>query len=486
MGIIQRQGIKNAALSYVGILLGFLSLLIIQPHFLKPEEIGLTRVLFSFSFLVSTLSTLGIGNITTRFFPHFKNQNERHSGFLGLVLIFPIVGTLITGLFLVLFAHSIQHLYAEKSALFNEFYFWSIPYSFLIAITASVSVYCNALFKSTFPSLMNEVVNRFLFIALILIYAAGFFDLKTFVALYVSIHLIQLVALFGYLMKVDVPSIKVSKSIINRQTLAPMISYGLLLLFAGTASMGIKLLDTIVLGQFVTLDLVGVYAVVAFIPTFIEAPLNALDKIASPKIASALVHNDKKQILEIYSKSSRYLFAFGALMVLLLVFNIDALLTFLPERFALGRNVILILSISALFNLITGSNNAIVFNSEKFYIGSAVLVLISLITLALLYAFIPEWGLEGAALAICVSSILYNTFKYVFIFIKFGIQPFDFKTALILMNLAITGVLGYFIQLQLSPLLSIIVHGLLIASIYGLLTYYTRVLSDLNFKNILG
>jgi O-antigen/teichoic acid export membrane protein len=333
---------------------------------------------------------------------------------------------------------------------------------------------------------MNEVVNRLLFIALILTYAAGFCDLKTFITLFVSIHLIQLVALFGYLLKVDVPSIKVSQAIFNRKTLAPMISYGLLLLFAGTASMGIKLLDTIVLGQFVSLDLVGVYAVVAFIPTFIEAPLNALDKIASPKIASALVNNDTKQILEIYTKSSRYLFAFGALMVLLLVFNIDALLTFLPERFAVGRNVILILSISALFNLITGSNNAIVFNSEKFYIGSAVLVLISLITLALLYAFIPKWGLEGAAIAIGVSSILYNTFKYLFILIKFGIQPFDFKTALILMNFLITAALSYFIHLAMHPLLSIVVHGLLITAIYGTLTVYTRVVSDLNWKKILG
>ena len=60
MGIIQRQGIKNTISSYAGILLGFVSLIIIQPKFLKPEEIGLARVMFAFSTLIASFIPIGV------------------------------------------------------------------------------------------------------------------------------------------------------------------------------------------------------------------------------------------------------------------------------------------------------------------------------------------------------------------------------------------------------------------------------------------
>lgn len=65
------------------------------------------------------------------------------------------------------------------------------------------------------------------------------------------------------------------------------------------------------LPKYLTLDLVGIYAIAAFIPTVIEAPINALDRIAAPKISFAWNVNDKSQIQEIYHKSSLYLFLFG-------------------------------------------------------------------------------------------------------------------------------------------------------------------------------
>lgn len=484
MGIIQRQGLKNLLLSYSGIALGFLSLLVIQPKLLSTEVIGLTRVLFSFSFLISTLNTLGIGNITTRFFPFFKNNAERHSGFLGLVLLFPLIGTAITALILVVFKPYIASLYAAKSPLFNEYYYWSIPFSYLIATAASVSVYCNALFKSTVPSLLNDVVIRLLFIFLVVLFWAGFLDLTTFVAFYVLTYLVQLFFLLVYLNRVDTPSIRVSAKLVKRDQLSSMLSYGFLLLFAGTASMGIKLLDTIILGQYVRLDLVGVYAVVAFIPTFIEAPLNALDRIATPKIADALSKSNIQEVRNIYTLSSRYLFAIGSWLVLLVVFNINDLLSFLPEQYMLGHQVVVILSFSALINLITGSNNGILYSSDKFYFGSLAIILISIGTLGLLYVLIPVYGLNGAALAIAISSMVYNVFKYFFIWFRYRIQPFDMFTLKLFTILLLCGSILYFIDIDSNPFLNIVLKGLLTTAVYGLAVYYIGLFNNLNLKKL--
>jgi hypothetical protein len=55
MGVIQRQAIKNFFTTYLGIAIGFVSLIWIQPNFLSKEQLGLTRLIYSFSMLVAML-----------------------------------------------------------------------------------------------------------------------------------------------------------------------------------------------------------------------------------------------------------------------------------------------------------------------------------------------------------------------------------------------------------------------------------------------
>ena len=94
MGVIQRQGIKNVISNYFGLFLGYINILIIQPNFLSKDEVGLLKVLFTFSALLATFLPMGMNNITLKFFPQFRNSDTRHYGFFGLMLIFPALGFL--------------------------------------------------------------------------------------------------------------------------------------------------------------------------------------------------------------------------------------------------------------------------------------------------------------------------------------------------------------------------------------------------------
>ena len=99
MGVIKRQGITNTITTYIGIVIGFVSLIVISPHFLTKEELGLTRILYSFSLLAAMFVPMGIGNATTKFFPLFKNEKTRHHGFFGFMLLFLVIGFVLgTGL----------------------------------------------------------------------------------------------------------------------------------------------------------------------------------------------------------------------------------------------------------------------------------------------------------------------------------------------------------------------------------------------------
>jgi O-antigen/teichoic acid export membrane protein len=332
------------------------------------------------------------------------------------------------------------------------------------------------------PTLLNDVAQRALFIVLIFIYSFGYISLDVFIACFVAIHFLLLIALSIYILKEDKPSLKIDAAYFKKSMLFGMLGFGAVFLFATTASMGIKLLDSVVLGQFITLDLVGVYAIAAFIPTFIEAPANALEKIALPKIADSMVKNDYVEIKKIYALSSRFLFALGALLFLLVNANIKDLLSFLPEIYQQGADVVIILSLSALFNLVTGSNNALVFNSDRFYVGVVFLIIIALCTLVMLYLFIPEAGLIGAAWAICISSILYNLFKYLFILIKYKIQPFGIYTLITLILLLALYFAEKMISLNFHPLLNIVLKSSLISGLFLLITFYFGVIDKKLFK----
>lgn len=466
MGIIQKQGIQSAFITYSGIAIGFLSLLVVQPALLSPEEIGLTRILYSFSFLVATLLPLSVGNITTRFFPRFRNEAKGHHGFFGLIVLWTGIGILLFLPLLWVLRETFIDMYREQSELFSDYFLMVFPFSVVIAFITLISNYLYSCFRPIFPAFAQEVLIRVLFILLIGIYALGWLGFNAFIAGYFSIYLLQLGLLLVFAYKEGLLKLRPDFKRINRGVVSEMIHYGWMVFLAGIASMAIRLVDVVVLGKYVSLALTGVYAIAAFVPTFIEAPLVALDKIANARIAHSWEHNDMGNIREIYYKSSRYLFLLGGLLFLMVTLNAPHLFRWLPPAYKAGIPVIEILSLSALFNLVTGSNTSVIFTSKRFYAGAIAVISIAVVNFILLVLLIPQMGLEGAAWATCISSFLYNAFKYLYIKIQFKLQPFDRRTFFIAMAILLTYGAG-----NLLPVIGNVPADLLLTSSVNMLSY---------------
>ena len=81
MGIVIRQSIKATIVNYVGAFLGFVTTVFVMTRFLKPEEIGLTKVIYEVAALVAGFAQLGTSASAMRFFPYFKNPEKNHNGF---------------------------------------------------------------------------------------------------------------------------------------------------------------------------------------------------------------------------------------------------------------------------------------------------------------------------------------------------------------------------------------------------------------------
>lgn len=478
MGIVKRQGIKNTIIIYFGIIIGFISLLVIQPMYLSKAEIGLTRLLLAFASLFSSVFAFSISNITVKFFPYFKDYNNKHNGFFGLTVIIPAIGSAIGCLLLLLFKDSIIQYYSSESKVFVFYFYHTFLFSFILSLILALNSYNNALLKTTVPSFLNDVLTRIVFVVLILLYAFEIVSYNQFIWLFILSYGLQASLLLTYIIYYGNPSFKISKVVIKQIGSINLIKYGAVLTITTITSIGLKFLDMIMIGHYKSDSDVGVYSIAAFIATIIETPLNSLERIANPKIAHGLAENNHKEVKDIYYQSSKYLTIIGGLLTILVILNIGDLLLMLPNDYSSGIKVTMIISISAFVNMATGINYPILFNSHKYYYGAIFIAIMLATSFALNTLLIPIYGIMGAAIATTVAAIVFNGLKYLFILKEFKMQPFQlpfFKTLLVI---GISLAIGFFIPKTENHLVNILVNGSIVTSTFLILTYLFNIVPE--------
>ncbi len=478
MGVIQRQGIKNVLLNYAGLLIGYVNVLIIQPNYLTKQEVGLIRILFSFSALLATFLPMGINSVTTKFFPQFRNPSTKHYGYFGLMLIFPLFGFLILAGLLLVFKSLIISYYIEKSRLFTDYFNCIFIYMLILGLLSIFHAYAFSLLKTTVPSFINEIVIRVCLIGLTIAYYFKLFSLNYFIYLTIAIYAMQVLLVILYILYEDKPGLKVDLKYLQGQNPKGMMRYGLMLSFAALTFVGLKNIDAIMLAHYVSLETVGVFAIAAMVPTLIEAPLGALDKIAAPKISQAYAIGNMKEIKDIYYKSTRYLFLLGGWLFLGININIHALFQLTAKNYASGATVVFIISIGTLVNIATGLNDSVISYSKKYIYLTYLVMLLFVLAIINNLLFIPIWGMEGAAFATCLSSFIYNALKYFYIRKTFKMQPFDKNTFFTLILILGCFGINYLLPYFNGAIFDILIRSSIITVVYFAGTYFLKIVPE--------
>ncbi|MCK4664785.1 MAG: oligosaccharide flippase family protein [Bacteroidales bacterium] len=118
MGVIQKQSISGVIYSYIGVGLGFFITVILFTRFLSTEQIGLLRLLVSYSTIIAMFASLGINSVTIKLFPYFRNVEKKHHGYLGIALLVSLIGFFIAPVITILSLYcgntSLKKLYVLK------------------------------------------------------------------------------------------------------------------------------------------------------------------------------------------------------------------------------------------------------------------------------------------------------------------------------------------------------------------------------------
>lgn len=461
-------------------MIGFISLLFIQPNLLKPDELGLTRIIVAAASLIATILPLGISGVTTRFFPFFRNKEKGHYGYFGFMLLFPVLGTLVCGFLIIAFKNTVINQYIEQSSLFTQFYDLLLPFSVIISLNMILNAYCASLFKTAIISFFEGIFTRILFIVLMVVYYFRWIGLTQFVYLFMLIYLLQLLSMFIYIYSIDRPSLKVDLKFLQSVGLPRLLQFGIVLTVSNFSSIGLKHLDTLILGRYMSLDYVGIFAVSAYIAMIIEIPLTSLEKITHAKVAQGWANNDIDSIKKIYYQSIKYLLLAGGLLLIGIITNIHDLLKLLPEVYQPGATVVIITSIGSFLNIATGVNTSILFTSEKYIYGTYLMIMLFILSLTLNIIFIPLYGIEGAAIATLIASGIYNTLKYLIIWKNFKMQPYDTSSLKILSVIAITFLLVYMLPgVSNNEFISITIRAIITCTIYIGSAHYLKLAPEL-------
>lgn len=424
MGVIQKQGIQNTIISYIGIIIGFVNVLILQPTMLSPDELGLTRILYSTATLLGTIFPLGLNGVTIKFLPQFRDSQNGNKGFLGFLLLISLAFSIIMFLTLFLFKDRIIQKYVTNSPLFVEYIYYVLPLTLAVGFISIINVYFFAQFRSTLPSFLNEIYIRILIIILISCYYIKVIPFEWFMRLYLLVFISQLILLLFFVFKDEIKSFSIDWSVFNQHKIKELLAFSLTMALATIASIALRNIDVLIIGIYLPLSNIAVYTIAVTIAGIVEAPSTALGKIADSKISNAFAMNNLNEISEIYSKSTRILMFIGFLLFTLIVTNLNDLLTFLPVMYQQGETVIIIVSLSALFNMMTGINSSIIFYSNKHKQGTVLLLVLIVSSVILNIILIPKYGIIGAAIATSLNLLLYNFFKLLMIYYYFKLQPF--------------------------------------------------------------
>jgi O-antigen/teichoic acid export membrane protein len=484
MGVIRRESIKSTSLSYIGVIVGSLSALLIYP--LDSRAYGLAIFLYSSAFFLLPFSSFGITSAITKFFPHFKTKDSNHNnGFLFLVLSFGLIAYASFVIIFVLFKGAFFALLTKLGL--GEVSLEENYILILLLLLAFLFMYVFMLFLNNYHKILvpqffqNFLYKLFLPVAVLLHYLE-YISESTFSILIVAFFAFVAFALIMYTVKLGYFNIKPSpKGFLTSSLKSEIRSY---LTFSSLNVIGYALafrIDMVMVAMMLGFSMNGTYGIIYTLALTIDIPNKSIIQIASPIISDSWQRKDIAEISNIYKKSSLNLISIGIYLFLMIWLCYDSLIELSTNTSALMevKYVFFFLGLSKLVDMITGVNTQIIIFSKYYKANLIFILVLGMMNVIGNYILIGEFQVIGAAIATFASMCVYNIIKLLFIYIKIGLQPFSASILKILLIATTSCVLTFLFPSIVNPFANIILKSAIFSLLYLPTIYFLNVAPDI-------
>ncbi|WP_321289652.1 polysaccharide biosynthesis C-terminal domain-containing protein [uncultured Sunxiuqinia sp.] len=479
MGIIIKQSIKGSIWSYLGVVFGFVTTTYLYTQYLTTEVVGLFGLLAAYSALTGQLFLFGFQGVTSRLFPYFRNPANKHNGFLFVASLTFIIGF---SVFLVSYYSFKPILIAsnlEKSALFANYVYLLVPLTFFSMAFIFLDNYNRLLYDAVTGTFFQEFVQRALLFLIVLCYAFKLILLHQLILAFATVLCLKGLFIFFFLLQKGEINFRPKLDFIDQKLKKEMWSVALYGVLASLGSIFVFNIDKIFINQMLDLSNTGVYTIAFYFGTLVVIPSRPLLKISGTLIAEAWKKNDIEHIKDIYYKSCINQFIIGGFLFLGIWANIDNILTILGPDYQQSKWVIFFVGLGYLFDMLTGANGLVISYSKYYRVALIFIGILVLLVVLLLYLLIPLWGIVGAAIAISGALLMNNLMKFLFLKVKYGLQPFDYKFLIAILVLAVTYTVAFLVP-KMSLIPDILVRSTVLGIIYLPTIYFSKVSEDIN------
>ena len=491
MGIVINQSIKNSLSFYFGMFLGAISTVFVYPNVFndQPDHWGLIQLIVAYSFIISTFSNFGVPKTFIRFFPIIENKSKFY--FFSFLLI--TIGYLLFLILALFFEDWFFKFISASPLLIDKFYLIYFMVLIISVYELFVSISRSNL-NSTLPTFLNEAFLKSYSLIVLILHGLKILNFDQFLFFYVGGYLMKLIIIF--ISQFNTKSINLIFSLRGIK-ITELLQFGLFVIVGGASAMLVSRLDMVMIGKFMGLKHVAFYSVAFYVGNAIRVPGRAVVAISAPIVSKAWKNNDLKLIKDIYYKSSINQLITGGIFFVCVWLSVDDIFSLLPEKFSGGRLVVFFIGLSQLFNVAMGVNGAIILNSKYYRFDLYANLFLLAVTFLSNYLFIPDSsplkelgivGINGAAFATALSIFLFNFIKFVFIYVKVKLHPFDIKTLYSILLLLFVYYVVDSLSLDLNPYLNILLNSSISLIIFVPILLYTKLSLELlsiynNFKN---
>jgi O-antigen/teichoic acid export membrane protein len=467
LGIVQRQGLRNTFISYVGLGIGFVNTTLVLPRLLAPAQLGLTSVLVSLATMGALVSALGFTNTTLRYFPYFRNRETGHSGFLPLLLGLPLALFVLVAAVLWLGRPLVLRWYAHDAALLGPHYGVMLGLALCILLYNLLEAYTKSLFHTSFSSFLTDVLQRLLIVGAAVLFGAGYLSFDGFVLAYLGSYAAIAALLLGYLAVIGELHLRPTRAVLAVRPVGELVRFGSFALLGNISGTLLVTIDSLMLGSHSFAD-AGIYTIALNISTALAVPFRALYKTAYPLIAEYWKEGATDKMLDFYRRTTRLNTALGTYLALGIGLNLPFIYSLIhrPE-YAAGTVAVLLLLAGRLTDGITGVNGIIVVTSPRYRYDLLFNLGLSALIIGLNALLIPRLGLTGAALSNALALVSINLLRTWFVWRSFGWQPFDKYIFYILALAGGAALVAWALPVPANNWLTLLLRGGVLTALYG-------------------
>ena len=489
MGIAIRQSILTSIISYIGVVVGYISLLYLYPKFLAPEQIGLLRTIQDAAMLMVPFATFGLAQGIVRYYPEYSKSKEQIDSFVGLMIALAAASFLLFLIFFYSFESYITSFFEENASAVIEYKNLIVGLIFFLLFTTLFEQLAKSMMKVAFQTFLREIVIRIMQAILVILYFIEVLSFHQFIVASVLIYAITLTTLVIFVRRNQVAFTFSRMKNFSRSRVREILKFSSLSFVSASAMILIGKMDSLMVTGFLGLAQMAIYTTAYYMATVIEIPKRAITQTTAPLLAHAFEQQRMDEVERIYQKASINQFIIGSLLMIGVWANIDHIFELMPngETYRQGTAVVVLIGLAKLVDMLFGPSSEIIGLSRHYWFNLICVSVLAIIVITCNYFFIPEYGLDGAAYGTVIALLIFNGVKFIFIYRMLHIQPFSLATVKVSVIALIVIGMNQILPTASNLFIDLTYRSSLITIVFSTMILWANASQDVNnlVKNVL-